>query len=343
MKLEHGIAPTIVQPTGARSEAQVSAREKAIAMLQGGQASPQAQQTPVRNANQVSPEEFQALQSEARQTETVETPSSEELAPAETAPVKEEAPLSSQYAVLARKQKEQRLRDQELRTREAKIKAAEDALKAPKAPEFDSSKFVDRQRLTDDPFAVLNELGLTYDQLTELALNAPKPEQLAMNNELRALKAEIAALRGESEKTQQSFKEQQEQTYKQAINEIRRETMSVVNSDPAFETIKASKSIDEVVSLIEKTYNEDGILMTVEEAARQVEEYLIEEAVKYAGLKKIQDRLAAARAPKTAPQSPQKTSTPPQGGMKTLTNSVTSSRPLTARERAIAAMEGRLK
>ncbi len=268
------------------------------------------------------------------QNDTVESIS----APAESPQAETKAPdeaLSSHYAILARKEKALRQREQQLRAKEAATRAQEEAAKAPPKPAFDESKYIPKDRLTQDPFAVLGELGLTYDQLTEFAMNAPKQEQIMMSNELKALKAELAALKGETEQTKKTFQESQDLSRTQAIASIKAEVSSLVRQDPSLEMIKSTSSIDDVVGLIEKVYDTDGILLTVEEAAQEVENYLTEEALKLSKLKKIQQRLqpSNAAAPKTTGQ-PQKTP------LKTLTNSIASSRQLSARERAILAFKG---
>jgi hypothetical protein len=251
-------------------------------------------------------------------------------------------PLSSQYAILARKEKALRQREQQLKAREEALKSAKPAEElppqTPKSAEFDPSKYVDKERLAKDPFTVLNEMGLSYEQLTELALNAPKPEQLALMNEINTLKNELKALKGETENTKKTFEESQQQQYKQAVNQIKAEARSLITHDPQFETIKATDSIDDVVELIEQTFKQDGVLLTVEEAARQVEDYLTEEAVKLARLSKIQQKLA----PKPSAPEQKPTASPEKQPLKTLTNSVSSSRTLSARERAILAMQGKL-
>jgi hypothetical protein len=122
------------------------------------------------------------------------------------------------------------------------------------------------------------------------------------------------------------------------MKQIRNDVNMLVKHDPQFETIKATNSIGDVVELIEKTFNEDGVLLTVEEAAQQVESYLVDEAIKLARLAKIQQKLAPA--PKA--EASKATGTPEKQSMKTLTNSVNSSRTLSARERAILAMQGKL-
>lgn len=353
MKIESMVAPTNPQINNAKAEVAMSPRERAIAALmrpntpaQAAAQSSQAQETPVSNPSQISPEEMGAIRSSSKPTQSAEksgqdynneAPASEVSAESKTS----SEPLSAQYAILARKEKALRQKEQQLKAREAALTAP------PKAPEVgqqepkvDLSKFVDKDRLVKDPFTVLNELGLSYDQLTELALNAPRAEELQMMNEIRSLKEELKALRGETESTKKSFEETQKQQYDQAITQIRNEAKQLVKLDPQFETIKATGSINEVVELIERTFNEDGILLTVEEAAQQVESYLVDEAIKLAKLAKIQQKIA----PKPqAPVTQKATSQSEQPQLKTLTNSVSSSRKLNARERAILAMEGKLK
>ena len=345
MKVEKIVGPTI--PVAPNTTNKVAARQAAIDILMGNKSTPApaSQDIPVRNASQVTPEELPAISpttnlrpklQESQNTDNVGTDS----APQEEAKPREESPLSERHALLARREKQIRQREQQLRSKELAMKAAEDAARAatPAKPALDESKYVPKDRLTQDPFTVLNELGLSYDQLTELALNAPKPEQLAMMNEIKTLKAELQAVKGETEKTQKSIEEQNSKSYQQALNDIKHQVTKLVSTDPTFETIKATRSVGDVVELIEKTYNEDGILLTVEEAAQQVEDYLVDEAIKIAKLNKIQQRIK----PTTQTQPKPNSQSPQQPQMKTLTNSVSSSRPLSAKERALLAFEGRL-
>ena len=73
-----------------------------------------------------------------------------------------------------------------------------------------------------------------------------------------------------------------------------------------------------------------------------MENYLVDEALKFTQIGKIQKRMAAANASRTPTETKTQSSQQPQA-MKTLTNAASSTRPLTVRERAIAAAEGRLK
>jgi len=158
-------------------------------------------------------------------------------------------------------------------------------------------------------------------------------------SELKALKDEIKALKGETENNKKSFEEQQTAQRTQAIKQITSDVTNLVKSDPQFEAIRQTRSVKDVVELIEKTFDEDGIYLSVEDAASQVEEYLVEESLKLAKLKKIQQRMQQSQQAATKPSTDPKQ----QQQMKTLTNSVNSSRPLTARERALLAFENKLK
>ncbi len=339
MKIESIDSPSQpTPPAGTKAAVHMSPRERAIQALMkpvnAEQAAAQAQSMPVQNPTRVSPEEASAvgLKSAPKQIyNSEESSSSPQEAPA--APAASEEPLSSQYAVLARREKAIRQREQQLKAKEAALKPQEPP--KPAAPTFDESKYVSKDRLTQDPFVVLNELGLDYEKLTDLVVNAPKPEQMQMMNEMRLLKQEIAALRGETEGTKKSFEDSQKQQYDQAITSMTNEARVLIDRDPQFETIKATGSLKDVIGLIERTFNEDGVLMSVEDAAQEVENYLVDEAIRLAKIKKIQQRLA----PK--PEAPKATD-PKQSQLKTLTNSVSSNRQLSAKERAILAFQGKL-
>lgn len=251
-------------------------------------------------------------------------------APVESKPADE--PLSRKYAELVRKERELRQRELALKQREKAAKPAEE----PKIeqPAFDPSAFISKEEMLKNPVAVMNRLGLTYDQLTEMVLNGPSEDQISMKNELAAMKAELAALKGESETTKKSIEERETASYNQAITQLKRETEILVKANPEFETIRETGSVEDVVELIELTYKEDGILMTVEEAAQQVEQFLVDEALKLAKLTKVQQMLAPKAAPTPKATEPKPTQ------IKTLSNATSTSRPMTNKERAMLAFKG---
>lgn len=328
------------------SNAPQSSRDVAVAKLQSlMQAQAQPAAAPVQNQNAISPEETinnpsasRANSSEPSRKDT-NVESSSERAPEATAAA-EEFPLSSQYAALARKEKALRAREQQIKAREAAMRAPA-APAEPARPTFDETKYVAKDSLKQDPFSILADLGLTYEQLTEMAMNAPRPEQVAVMQQIKTLQAELAALKGETESTKKTIADQSKQQYDQTLNQIRNETNRLVMTDPSYETIAATNSAGDVVELIQQTFEKDGYLMTIEEAAKEVEEYLVDELVRTTQKsKKVQSRLRPATADQSAQASQAR---PAQAELKTLTNQTSSTKPMTARERAIAVMEGRLK
>lgn len=337
--------------------AQVDARARAIAIFEGRAAqSAQAQEHPVANPNAVQPEEMSVItgtsKKEEVQADTSEEPKASESSekevkadskPSEDAPKdSEEAPLSDKFAQLARKEKAMRQKMLEMKAAEDAIKAREAALAEKEARESKArEEKALKDRLASDPLSVLEEMGWSYDKLTEKVLSreAPKPEEAA----IAKLQAEIEAIKKGQEEAVKAQQTAQQKQYEHAINTLRNDTKKLVESDPEFETVKATDSIEDVVQLIEKTFNEEGRLLTVEEAARAVEDYLVEEATKLAKLSKIQRKLAPTPSKESAPKSVEGDSDKKQSGMKTLTNAASTPRQLSARERAMLAFKGELK
>lgn len=324
----------------------MSARDRAIARLTGN--APASSPSGVNQSN-ASPEELGAIKAPsaplddfeaAKQKHSAEANASSE-SPAESE-TKEE-PASSQLALLARKEKQ-------IRQREAALKAREEAIRASEAPKqqasdkptFDESKYVSRDKLKSDVFGTLTEMGFTYDELTEAALNGPKPRELELMNELKAMREELKSLKGQSETTKKSFEEYQEFNQKQGINQLTKQAEKLVANSADYETIRETGSVGDVIELIQETLKNDGVLLSVEEAAQEVENYLLEEALKLARIGKVQSRLAPKAAP--AQEVSKSTDSAQQSSptMKTLTNAVSTSRKLTPKERAILAFEGKL-
>lgn len=327
------------------------ARAKAIAAF----AAAQSGQPAVPNQSNISIEELAAAK-EMKQDDSVETaaPDTTSTEPAvdteATAPKEEESPLSSQYAVLARKEKA--LRDK-VAAREAQFRQREEALTKREAElsntksSFDSSKYIAIDELKNNAYGKLLDLGVSYDDISQQALRAQSPEAQEIQRMREEFKGELQKVREEQANTRKSYETQQAQAYQQAVNQIRIEASQLVNSDPSFETIKETGSIGDVVELIERTFKEDGTLLTVEQAAQAVEDELLEEALKISRIKKIQDRLKTKEAPQAEQPKQQaalqNAKQPQPQQLKTLTNSVGSTRPLTAKERALLAFKGELK
>lgn len=193
-------------------------------------------------------------------------------------------------------------------------------------------------RLKQDWLAVLTEQGVPYDDIVAklVGQEPPKPEEAAVN----ALKAKIKALEDAQAQQAKNAEEQQTQAYKQAVQQISKDVSLLVDGNPEFSLIAESNSQQAVVELIEQTFKQTGVVLSNEEAAREVENYLEAESFKVTQYKKIQEKLLKAAAPAQTPAAkPQQTQQ-----MKTLTRQVQApSKPLSARDRAIAAFRGEPK
>ena len=331
-------------------------RQKAIEAFmkpqgQSQQVAAQTEQPMVKDANNVSPEELSAIsKSTDSKTPDEGAPMPSEPAAAvedtsQQAPAKEPDPaVSRQFAQLARQEKALRAKaqaqEQALKAREAAL-AAKEAELAAKQP--DLSKFVPKDRLVNDALTVLAEAGISYDSLTQQLIDQ---QQYRVDPRVQAhiqkLESQLQKLEQAAEEGRKSQAQAQQDAYNSAVKQLKIDAKRMVDSDPSFETIKVTNSVQDVVDLITETYKKDGVLMTVEEAAKEVEDYLVEEASKLARIKKIQQRLQAQSTEKqtaTAQKPVEQTGTK-QPQMKTLTNTVGSQRQLSARERAVMALNG---
>lgn len=321
--VEPKVGPTIQNPTGASTNNSAqAARERAIARI--------AEQ-PVPDANRISPEELGAIKV------AQPAPSEPESEATETTPPEDK--LSSQYANLARKEKQLRARENQWKAEKAQYLSEIEKLKVvTPTPAIDESKYISKDRFTSDPLGTMQEAGLSYDQITQLLLNPPPAENPSTKAAIARMEAEIKRQADIIEKGTKSSQEAQSAQYKQAVAQITTEAKKLVMTDPAYEAVKATNSIHDVVELIEKTYAKEGILLTVEEAAQAVEDHITEEGFKLTRLQKIQKRLQTV-----APSDTKTPAAPQQSQNKTLTNNMGTTRQLSARERALLAFKGELK
>lgn len=218
-------------------------------------------------------------------------------------PIAEDS-LSSKFSALARREREITRRMQQFAAEKKAFE--EERTKTQSAPrDPDTGKFISLEDLQKDPLGVLSKHGLSYESLTERALN---PEATVYQKAIDELKAEVAALKGETGKVKEDFTARQKLEYDQAINQIRQDVSSVVAHAADYETIKESGSEEAVVRLIEQTFADTGSMLSIEDACAQVEEYLIEESLKVANYKKVKAKLL--------PPVTQETSAPNQGASK---------------------------
>ncbi len=237
----------------------------------------------------------------------------QEAAPADPVP-EVTAPISPQLAAIARQRRA-------LQVKESEIAAREKALADQATGSLDIAK------LKSNPLSVLQEHGVTYDQLTQAIL----ADRDGINPDIQSLKAQVAAL---EKGLDTKLSERDSQAEQQVLSELQREAQALLDKDDTYEMIKAKGMKPKITELIHRTWKQTGEILDVSEAADLIETDLLNDAVKIAGLKKVQSKLT--------PIQPQVQAQPRQG-IRTLTNRDTASVPLSARARAIAAFSGQLK
>lgn len=196
-----------------------------------------------------------------------------------------EEPLSPRMAALARREREITRRMQQF----AAEKKSWEEQKATTTPprDIDTGKFISREELDRDLIGTLTKAGYDYDKITERMLN---PGHSPTEREIAELKAQIAELKGGQTKVQEEFQNRNKLEYDTAVAQIRRDVSATVANSADYTTIKESGSTEAVVRLIEKTFEDTGDMLSIEEAAAQVEDYLIEEAIKVANYTKVRAR-----------------------------------------------------
>lgn len=244
-------------------------------------------------------------------------------------------PISPQLAALAR-------RERALRQQARQMQADKQAFQTKQSEIENSVNTQWKQKLAQNPWDTMIEAGLTPEQATEIILNKPSQQDLNM----QALQREIQALKKSQEESVDLVNKERQSQYDQAKKHMTMEAKLLVDSDSSFEAIKAMNATESVPALIEDVFHngmpgkfQKGYVMSIEEAAHMVNEYLIDEVVKAAQLGPIQKRLMPqpAQKPFTQTEKPQ-----------TLSNRMTVSQPNNRsererRERAILAAQGLLK
>lgn len=176
------------------------------------------------------------------------------------------------------------------------------------------------------------ELGLTYEDLGQMYLNKDAP----VDPLVQRMQARIDELESRVTDTVNKAAESQKTAYDQALAQIDREAKALVSKSQEYEVIKSQGAESAITELIELTYKEEGILLGVEEAAAQVEAHLEAEAI---ALFTKSTKLKAKLQPVDTNVATKQPSNPQRQTNNTLTPAMSqaSAKPMSARERAIAA------
>lgn len=237
----------------------------------------------------------------------------------ETAQGSEETkPLSPQFAALAKQRRAIQVKEMELRDREK-------ALEAKAATEGSG---VDLARLKSEPLRVLEEAGVTYEQLTEAILNG---QSNPSSHEIKALKAELEALKTGIDT---KLTDRDTQAEEQVVAEMRRDAAQIVSTGDEFKYTRAMQKSGDAARLVHEHWKQTGEIWDVTHALTLVE----------AECKKDYEALSSRLTPaqeQAAAQQQQQMQRPQ--GMRTLTNRDTARPQMSRRERMLAAFSGTLK
>lgn len=231
-----------------------------------------------------------------KHTETGQQNTSRASAPQEETKVPhvETMTLSPAAAALARK--EQKFRQQEL-----EFKAKENALETERA-ELSELRSL-KAKLANKDYSGI-EAQVPYEDYTSYLLNKGQdltPEQAAVQK----LQTELEAVK----------KAQQDDVSKRfdyAVAERRKVVTELVDANPEFSSIKELNMQDAVVQHILDTWEHDSIDLSPEQAAKEVEELLIEKGNRWAALPKL----------RSTPVEDKKDLPPLKPSVQTLTNNM---------------------
>ena len=201
----------------------------------------------------------------------------------------QDSEFDRKFAALSRKEKALRERELEL---EKKFGSKEKELPL-------------ERRIRSNPLKALEELGLDYDKLTELALNdgrlTPDMQMKLMREELENdYKEKFNSL---EERLNAKEKMEEEAKYDAVKQGFVGEIESFINENQSdFEYVAHNEATDVVYDVIEEHYNETGRILDIKEAVEAVESYLEEEAEKLLNLGKVKNRLNSIRDEYEQPQ-----------------------------------------
>ncbi len=281
------------------------------------QNSPSAQPSRITIQTNQTPNPREYVPSPVTPGAVVEAPRSEPFtAPNEpkTESTDVQQPISPHFAALAKEKRALQVRERALAEREKALSG-----------QSGQKDQIALARIKSEPLRVLQEAGVTYDELAKAVMDNP------INPELAALKAQVDALKSEQD---EKFTARDRQAEQQTLREIQREAEALASQSDDFELVRLERAEPQVVRLIQRMYKETGQFLDIKDAMTMIETELFEETKRRAAAKKVQSQFS----PQTS--VPQRQSG--QGGMRTLSNRDAAAPVLDRLARAKAVMEGRI-
>ena len=198
--------------------------------------------------------------------------------------------FSRKFAALSRREKEIRAKEAEYDKRIAELEERLGSFGKKPEPE---PELPIEYRLKKDPLRALEDMGLSYDKLTELALNDGK---LTPEMQMRLMREELEGdYKKKFEDLENRLLEKEKSDEQRRYDDIQRGFQNEIedfvesNAD-RYELIQANEANDIIYDVIEEHYNDTGRILDIEEAAEAVESYLEEEAEKIFKLGKFRSK-----------------------------------------------------
>lgn len=225
-------------------------------------------------------------------TEAAAIPVPTEATQTEEAPKAQARELASpQLSILAKREKALQKQREEIQKSKLEVDS--------KYEEINKFKSLKEQAKTN-PLKFLEEAGLTYEELTNFILNGNKPtaemETSSIKSEMQKLRDEIAQREQERENSAKAMDEKRAQ---EAISNFKENITGFLTGKPDdFELCNNyPESVDLIYDVIEAHFAQTEKVMSMEEAAKLVEDHFESEAMKVTSFKKIQSKLAPKPAP----------------------------------------------
>lgn len=219
-----------------------------------------------------------------------------EAATEETSPVtpEETVTLSREISAIARKEQAHRQREMKLKQRERELEA--------RLADADKYRAL-RTKLDAKDYSAADELGMTYEEYTQYLLKKQegvKPEE----ERYRKVESELQKLKGQHEEIIQKEYQANQKLWQAEIK-------GLVATGDDYSTIRELGAEHLVLQHVNDSFEEDGIELTAEQAAKEIEEGLLADAekksAKYSSLSKLKSRTEAPAktlgAPKSAPKT----------------------------------------
>lgn len=209
----------------------------------------------------------------------------------EEEPVEETVTLSPKISALARKEQAQRQRELALKRREQEL---EDKLA--KAERFEQLT----KKIKDKDYSAADDLGLEYDEFTRHTIDkqaAKDPQEERARN----LELEFKKLATKQEELELREYQANQGLWKQEISNL-------VKDNEDFSTIKEWGAEQAVLDHINDSFEEDGVELSAEEAAKEIESALVDRlsghAEKLSKVSKIQKKIGEKLGPpKSSPKT----------------------------------------